>query len=153
MSYGVPMVYNDSLSSALSNGENRISSFLLVTSIHGSVRFGACMHKRWEQWLKTTSFPMVWSQTEELGRVNSTQRLTFTSSIQWWKPHLFISSGSFRHYYLFILCSFHSWLYDDYARVLFNYWRQWIISRIERSERYKSLSWIERRWMKGACTA
>ena len=33
---------SDSLSSALSNGENRISSFLLVTSIHGSVRFGVC---------------------------------------------------------------------------------------------------------------
>ena len=34
---------SDSLSSALSNGENRISSFLLVASIHGSVRF-VCMH-------------------------------------------------------------------------------------------------------------
>ena len=32
---------SDSLSSALSNGENLISSFLLQASIHGSVRFGA----------------------------------------------------------------------------------------------------------------
>ena len=67
-SYGVPMIYNDELSQALSNGENRISSFLLVASIHGSVRFGACIHKWWEKWLKMASFSMVWSQMEELGR-------------------------------------------------------------------------------------
>ena len=50
---------SDSLSSALSNGENRISSFLLVASIHGSVRFGACMHKRWEKWLEIAR-PFRW---------------------------------------------------------------------------------------------
>ena len=35
---------SDSLPSALSNGKSSISSFLLVASIHGSVRFGACIH-------------------------------------------------------------------------------------------------------------
>ena len=72
-SYGVPMVYNDLLSQALSNGENRITSFLLVASIHGSVRFGAFMHKRWEKWLKMVSFSMGWSQMEELGCQNWTR--------------------------------------------------------------------------------
>ena len=37
---------SDSLSSALSNGKSSITSFILVTSNHGSVRFGACIHKR-----------------------------------------------------------------------------------------------------------
>ena len=40
---GCQNLASDSLSPALSNGENSIISFILVTSIHGSVRFW-CLH-------------------------------------------------------------------------------------------------------------
>ena len=80
-SYGVP-IYNDSLSSALSNGENSTSSFLLVTSIHGSVRFGAYIQAMREMAENGVLFDGVESNGgARASKLNSF--LVFICSIEW----------------------------------------------------------------------
>ena len=71
-----------------------MSSFLLVTEIH-AIKVSPGIYPDLGKMAENGGFCMAWNEMEELWRLNGIARLTFTSSIQWRKPHLFIPSSHF----------------------------------------------------------
>ena len=84
-----------SIGQFMKSGQNLMSSFLLVIEIH-AIKVLPRIYLDLEKYGWKWRF-YAWHRVkmEELWRPNGIRRLTFTSSIEWWKPHLFIPSSHY----------------------------------------------------------